>query len=196
MKPLLRVVLSVVLPWLTGVARLRTRPGLCDLAWTARMARWARRPWLSLRARLRDAMAERRERVEGVDSKLRMELCEVRFCCQATPGASNGKSRAGSQWDSRQIVGSLRRHHLKLQQQQRRPRLTPRRTRCCTAIAAQHSQWRQLSAPCLHGKPSNAASSPPPFPPSASSSSDNQHCKEQLSRQRQPEHFFLHYHRE
>jgi hypothetical protein len=26
-NPLLRVVLSVVLPWLTGVARLRTRPG-------------------------------------------------------------------------------------------------------------------------------------------------------------------------
>ena len=57
-KPLLKVVLSVVLPWLTGVARLRMRPGLL-FVFTELIARWARRPWFSLKARLREAMAGR-----------------------------------------------------------------------------------------------------------------------------------------
>lgn len=53
---MLRVVLSVVLPWLTGVARLRVRP-ICILGLTLRMARWARRPWFRLIASRREAMA-------------------------------------------------------------------------------------------------------------------------------------------
>jgi hypothetical protein len=53
-KPLLRVVLWVVVLW-TGVARLRVRPACEGLR--ARMAFWARRPWLRLIASLRDAMA-------------------------------------------------------------------------------------------------------------------------------------------
>jgi hypothetical protein len=53
-KPLLRVVLWVVVLW-TGVARLRVRPAWEGLM--ARMAFWARRPWLRLIASLRDAMA-------------------------------------------------------------------------------------------------------------------------------------------
>ena len=53
-KPLLRVVLWVVVLW-TGVARLRVRPACEGLR--ARMAFWARKPWLRLIASLRDAMA-------------------------------------------------------------------------------------------------------------------------------------------
>ena len=53
-KPLLRVVLWVVVLW-TGVARLRVKPACEGLR--ARMAFWARRPWLRLIASLRDAMA-------------------------------------------------------------------------------------------------------------------------------------------
>ena len=59
MKPLLRVVLSVMAPGvLTGVAMLRVRPGWLReaLLLTAEMARWARRPWCSRMGKLRDAI--------------------------------------------------------------------------------------------------------------------------------------------
>jgi len=53
-KPLERVVLSVVLPWETGVAKLLIRPGWPRL--TALMALLARRPCCRLNANLRDAI--------------------------------------------------------------------------------------------------------------------------------------------
>ena len=52
-KPLLSVVLSVVLPWLTGVARLRVNDGLKGLM--LRMARCALKPWFRLSASCREA---------------------------------------------------------------------------------------------------------------------------------------------
>lgn len=54
-KPLLSVVLSVVLPWLTGVARLRVRLWPCGLR--DRSARWLRRPWCRVMARRLEAIA-------------------------------------------------------------------------------------------------------------------------------------------
>ena len=87
-KPLLKVVLSVVLPWLTGVARLRVREGLerpppCLMPV---MARWARRPWCRLCASRRVAamvcvcvcLDERTEEME--------EGREVRACWVSASG--------------------------------------------------------------------------------------------------------------
>ena len=57
-NPLVSVVLSVETPPETGVAKLLIKFGFCDLAFTVRMALWARRPSASLREAI-DKAAER-----------------------------------------------------------------------------------------------------------------------------------------
>ena len=101
MNPLLRVVLSVDTPALTGVARLLINPGFCDLAWTARTARWARRPWLSLRARLREAMTSGGSEWEVVVESCFELATKVRFCLER----ARSQSGASSQSERGQFLG-------------------------------------------------------------------------------------------
>ena len=72
----------------------------------------------------------------------------MRFCCQALAGASRGKGRSGSQWQGWQIVGSLRRHHLKLQQQPPTPHILSNTllSRHCSTTFAMASALRPVLA--------------------------------------------------